>query len=244
VRFDKTLQLLWGDDLRSIGRSGLTIADFVKVATELLDEEGAQGLSMRAVADRLGVRAMATYSFGNKEDLVALAIDRAYRDVHPARGLSKRLSWRGGLMAVARANRALGLAHPWLHELQVVRSLMGPYELQKREQELAPLEPTPLTDVEKDQVLTQLLLYVAGTTRMETLLRREREATGLNDSQWWQVILPTLQPVVDPNRFPLALRVGMAAQEARNGEFWGEKAFELGLERLLDGIGVLIAGRK
>jgi AcrR family transcriptional regulator len=243
VRFDRTLALLWADDSKPVGRSGLTIADFVAAATAMLDERGATGLSMRAVASRLGVRTMAAYTFGNKDDLIALVVDRAYRDVYPPRRRPRSTDWRRGLTDVAHANRALGLAHPWLPDLQAVRSLMGPHEFQKRERELAPLEPTPLTDVEKDQVLTQVLLHVAGMTRIETSLRREREESGLNDSQWWRAIMPTLEPVVDPQRFPLSVRVGLAAQDARDGEFWGDEAFRFGLDRLLDGIGVLIESR-
>ncbi|MFD3745391.1 TetR/AcrR family transcriptional regulator [Nocardia sp. NPDC058633] len=243
MRFDRTLALLWGEDSTRVGRSGLTIADFVAAATAILDEHGADGLSMRAVAARLGVRTMATYIFGNKDDLVALAVDRIYREVYADGEQLGRLDWRAGLIEVARANRALGLAHPWLPELQLVRSLMGPCELAKRDRELAPLESTPLTDVEKDQVLTQLLLHVEGMTRIESILRRERDSTGLDDSQWWQAIMPTLEPVVDPNRFPLSMRIGLAAQDARHGQFWGDEAFEFGLHRLLDGIGVLIDRR-
>ena len=239
MRFDRTLALLWGDDSTPVGRSGVTIADFVAAATAILDERGAAGLSMRAVASRLGVRTMATYTFGNKDDLIALVVDR---DMYPPRR-RPRLDWRRGLTDIARANRTLGLARPWLPDLQAVRSLMGPNELQKRERELVPLESTPLTDVEKDQVLTQVLLHVAGLARIETVLRREREESGLNDSQWWRAIMPTLEPVVDPQQFPMSVRVGLAAQDARGGEFWGDQAFQFGLDRLLDGIGVLIDGR-
>jgi hypothetical protein len=147
------------------------------------------------------------------------------------------------LTDIARANRALGLAHPWLSDLQSVRSLMGPHELQKREHELVPLESTPLTDVEKDQVLTQVLLHVTGLTRIETALGREREESGLNDSQWWRAMMPDLETYADPQQFPTSVRVGLAAQDAHDGEFWGDQAFEFGLDRLLDGIGVLIDGR-
>jgi AcrR family transcriptional regulator len=242
VRFDRTLGLLWGDDETPIGRSGHRIADFVAVATEILDEEGPAGLSMRAVSSRLGVRTMATYTFANKDDLIALVVDRAYRDMYPRR--SRPVGWRRGLTQIAAANRALGLEHPWLADLQAVRSLMGPHELQKRERELARLEAAPLTDVEKDQVLTQVLLHVAGMTRIEAALRRERRDTGLDDAQWWLTIMPTLEPIVDPQAFPLAVRVGLAARDARAGEFWGDEAFAFGLDRLLDGIGVLIASRE
>lgn len=244
MRFDQALGLLWGDDATPVGRSGTTIADFVEAASAILDEHGAAGLSMRAVASRLGVRTMATYSFGKKDDLIALVVDRTYRDVYPPDLELGSVGWRDGLAAVAHANRALGLAHPWLLDLQAVRSLMGPHELRKRDRELACLESTPLTDVERDQVLTQLLLLVAGMTRIETALRREREETGLDDSQWWRAVMPTLEPVVDPEQFPTAVRVGLATQEARGGDFWGDEAFRFGLDRLLDGIGALVEGRR
>lgn len=244
MQFDRTLALLWGDDSTPVGRSGLTIADFTAAATTILDEGGTKALSMRAVAGRLGVRTMATYTFGTKDDLAALVVDRAFRDLYPQRTRRASRDWRRGITAVAAANRRLGLDHPWLADLQAVRSLMGPFELEKRERELAPLEATPLTDVEKDRVLTQVLLHVAGMTRIETALQREREVSGLDDSQWWTAILPTLTPVVDPERFPVAVRVGQASQDARSGEFGGEEAFEFGLERLLDGISLLIDGRR
>lgn len=244
VQFDRTLALLWGDDAKPVGRSGLTITDFVAAATAILDESGTDGLSMRAVASRLGVRTMAAYTFGHKDDVIALVVDRAYRDMYPADGRPREFDWRLGLTDVAQANRALGLAHPWLPDLQAVRSLMGPCELRKREHELAPLELTPLTDVEKDQVLTLVLFHVAGMTRIEAALRRERAETGLNDVQWWKAIMPTLKPVVDPQQYPLSVRVGLAAQGARDGAFWGDQAFQFGLARLLDGIGVLIDSRR
>jgi len=76
------------------------------------------------------------------------------------------------------------------------------------------------------------------------VLRRERAETGLTDPQWWKAVMPTLEPVVDPQQFPLAVRVGLASQSARGGEFWGEQAFQFGLDRLLDGIGVLIENRR
>jgi AcrR family transcriptional regulator len=236
--------LLWGDDAKQVGRSGLTIADFVDAVSAILDERGPAGLSMRAVADRLGVRTMAAYSFGNKDDLVALVIDRTYRNVYPSGVDLGASGWRDGLTAVARANRTLGPAHPWLLDLQAVRSLMGPHELHKRERELACLESTPLTDVERDRILTQVLLLVAGMTRIETALRRERDETGLDDAQWWRAVMPTLEPVVDPERFPTAVRVGLATQDARGGDFWSDEAFQFGLDRLLDGIAVLIEGRQ
>lgn len=56
--------------------------------------------------------------------------------------------------------------------------------------------------------------------------------------------MPVLERVVDPQRFPLTVRVARATTETREGTFWGESAFNFGVERLLDGIEALIIRRR
>lgn len=240
MRFDQTLTLLWGDDSQAVGRSGLTVADFITAATAVLDKAGTTGFSMRAVAERLGVRTMAAYSFGKKEDLLALVVDRLYRDTYADGEEPTAADWRRGLTAVAEANRRQGALHPWLVELQTVRSLMGPWEMRKRDLELTPLESTGLTDDERDRMLTVLLLHVAGATRVASAVQRERAESGLTDDQWWRVVMPILERLADPATFPIAARVGLATQATRGGSPWGGAVYEFGLACLLDGFADLI----
>jgi AcrR family transcriptional regulator len=242
MHFGRTVALLWEDDSRAVGRSGLTVADYITSAREILDAEGAAGFSMRIVAERLGVRPMAAYSFGKKEDLLALVVDRTYRETYQARSEIDTAHWRTGLTDVANANRELQLAHLWLPELASPRSLMGPCELRKRDIELRPLEATNLSDVDKDRVLTQLLMHVSETTRIDNALSRERTTSGLGDEQWMQVVMSIAESVADPTKFPVAARIGVAAQAARGGVQGGQEAFEFGLARLLDGFAALIDG--
>lgn len=240
----QTMALLWSSHSRTVGRTGLTINDFVAAAIDLAAKEGANALSMRAIAARLGVRAMATYSFApSKADLTALMVDHAYRDLYAAAPPSVG-DWRNGLRHVAETNRALHLAHPWLQQLQAARSPMGPHEVRKHEIELAPLDGIGLSDFEMDQTLAQLLNYAIQAGRVEAHLLAERRDSGLDDGEWWVEAMPVLARVIDPKRFPLTARVGLAATEARKGQFWNDEAFAFGLERLLDGIALLIEQRK
>jgi hypothetical protein len=48
--------------------------------------------------------------------------------------------------------------------------------------------------------------------------------------------------VFDAGRHPLATRVGTAATQQYQGPHAPEHAFELGLRRLLDGVGVFVDG--
>lgn len=239
-----TIALLWSDHARPVGRSGLTVNDFVAAATELARTEGLEALSMRTIAGRLGVRTMATYSFApGKAALLALMVDHAYRTLYPDGPMSSSVGWRNGLTRVAEVNRELFLSHPWLQSARPARSPMGPNEIQKNEIELAVLEGVGLSDFEMDQVLAAVLNHAAHTAALEAQLLAERQRTGLDDPGWWDEAMPQLARVVDPRRFPLTARVGQAATQERQGAFWGDKAFRFGLERLLDGIEALIAKR-
>lgn len=243
-RLGQTMALLWSSHSRTVGRTGLTVNDFVAAAIDLAAKDGVEALSMRAIAARLGVRSMATYSFApSKADLTALMVDHTYRDLYSA-APPRVDDWRSGLRQVAETNRALHLAHPWLQQLQAARSPMGPHEVRKHELELAPLDGIGLSDFEMDQTLAQLLNYAVHAGRMEAQLLAERRDSGLDDGEWWLEAMPVLERVIDPNRFPLTTRVGLAATEARKGQFWSDDAFAFGLERLLDGIALLIEQRK
>lgn len=240
----ETISLLWGDHARPVGRSGLTINDFVAAATELVRARGLDTLSMRAIADRLGVRTMATYSFApSKAALLALMVDHAYRGLYPDGTKPRGIGWRDGLTRVAEVNRELFLVHPWLQAARPARSPMGPHEIQKNEVELTVLEGIGLSDFEMDQALAAVLNHAAHAAALESQLLAERQSSGLEDPEWWGKAMPQLERVVDPKRFPLTARVGQAATRERHGEFWGEKAFRFGLERLLDGIEALISKR-
>ncbi len=68
----------------------------------------------------------------------------------------------------------------------------------------------------------------------------EREASAMSDREWWEANGPLLAEVLDPERFPTAVRVGQAAGEAHDAAFDPRHAFDFGLERTLDGLAALI----
>jgi Tetracyclin repressor-like, C-terminal domain len=65
----------------------------------------------------------------------------------------------------------------------------------------------------------------------------------MTDQQWWQAHGRLLEKVLDASRFPVAATIGEAAAMERDAAFDPEEAFEFGLERVLDGIGVLVEAR-
>jgi len=63
-------------------RERTSLQDIVRVGGELLESEGLQGLTMQAVAERVGVRAPSLYKrLRNREELVALVLDATVREL-------------------------------------------------------------------------------------------------------------------------------------------------------------------
>lgn len=241
----ETMSLLWASHTREIGRTGKTINDLIDAAIALVAADGIGALSIRNVAARLGVRPMAMYSaVPSKQDLIALMVDKAYRDLYPDGHGPCATDWRTGLGEMAAANRSLHLAHPWLDGLLPARSPMGPYETRKHELELRVVDGVGLADHEMDLVLTLVRTHVIQSARMETQLMRERAESGLSDSEWWTQARPVAERVFDRKRFPLTVRVGLSLMDDENPQRWADDIFAFGLARILDGIGATLDARQ
>lgn len=243
---DRTLTLLWRHHLpagRGRGpKQRLTVDQVVSAATQLADAEGLDQLSIRRVAERLGVSAMSVYTYvPAKAELLDLMTDAAYAQLPLAP--HGRTGWRRRLRVVAGENLDLFVAHPWLVQLTTRRPPLGPHLMAKYEHELRAVERVGLTDVEMDSVLTLVLDLTHAAARGIAQRRRARGQTGINDAEWWAANAPALERIFDAERYPTASRVGTAAGQAYGGAYDPRHAFEFGLERVLDGVAALIAQR-
>ena len=235
----RTLALLWRvqEPARRGPRPRLDIDAVVAEAIALAGEQGLAAVSMRALAARLGVSAMALYGYvPGKHELLDLMLDALYAGMdrppwEPGAG------WRERARAVAEANRALYAAHPWAAAVSTARPPLGPGLMAKYEHELGAFDGAGLGDVERDSALSFLLAFVQG---IAVAAADAADAPG-TDAEWWEGAGPLLARVVDPERYPLASRVGAAAGEAHGSTYDPAHAYEFGLERVLDGLAALIA---
>ena len=108
----------------------------VAAAIRLLDADGLDALSMRGIADDLGTGAASLYwHVGSKDGLLDLIFDQLIGEVtvpdpDPAR-------WREQVKEVARSQRAVSLAHPYVVRISIGRIPMGPNALRYSERVLA-----------------------------------------------------------------------------------------------------------
>ncbi|SCF19672.1 TetR/AcrR family transcriptional regulator [Micromonospora mirobrigensis] len=239
----RSLALLWRTREKASRRGGdLSVGRIVAAAIDLADAEGLAALSMRRVAERLGVGTMSLYTHvPGKGELLDVMLDTVHGET--ARPTDTADDWRARLTRVARDNRALYLRHPWLLQVATTRPPLGPNVTARYEHELSAVDGIGLTDLEMDAVVTLVDNYVHGAVRAAVEAAQALGRTGMTDEQWWQAHAPYLEKVLDPRRFPLAARVGTAAGQEYQAPGDPDRAFEFGLERLLDGVQALVDAR-
>ena len=111
--------------MASSAPDGLTprAREIVAAARAILDEEGLDALTMRRIADRLGIRAPSLYKhFPDKEALEAAVISAAFEEQAE---VFERAVGEGDdpLEALAAAYRRFALTHPHLYRLMTDREL-------------------------------------------------------------------------------------------------------------------------
>ncbi len=240
----RSIALLWRTKERPTrgGRSALSVDRIVQTGIELADAEGLPALSMRRIAERLGSGTMSLYTHvPGKAELIDVMLDTVLAET--ARPEDVDGGWRSRLELVARENWALYHRHPWMLQVVTSRPPLGPNTIAKYDYELEALEGIGLTDIEMDSVLSLILGHVEGAARRSVEAMQVVRRTGVTDEQWWYANAPLLEKMIDVSRYPTAARVGSATGEAFGAASNPAHAFVFGLQRILDGIAVLIEER-
>jgi AcrR family transcriptional regulator len=236
----RTIELLWGVRRRRRGpRPSLSGEQIVDKAIELADRDGLGGLSMRRLAGELGITAMSLYGYvPGKAELLDVMADRAYGEIS-SRG-DPATAWQDRLAALARQHWSLLLSHPWLLHIAASRPLLGPHVTALYDAELAAVDGLGLTDIDMDLIVSLVDDYVRGAARGAAEAADAQARTGISDQQWWEAYGPLLAEVVDPARYPIAIRVGTAAGAEYGAAHDPARSFRFGLQRIIDGIDAFI----
>jgi AcrR family transcriptional regulator len=209
-----------GAQAQSRSRLGLTPESIVDAADQILGETGLPGLTMRAVAERLGVGTMTLYGYFRDKDVLLDAII----DAKSARLEIPRTSgpWKPRLRALMLALHRQLVEHPFLVELRLRRPLASPGALRWTEIGLEALLEAGLSPGEAAKAFRPLFIYTFGHA---TFLPPEQPDQVVRDAHAALLRLP-------PDEYPV---LTSAARELA-ATLTGQEAFEYGLDRLLDGI--------
>src|SRR5205085_11760038 len=92
-------------------RTQLTRQRVVAAAVELADSDGTESISMRRLAQELGVEAMSLYTHvRNKDDLLDGMADAVIGEIPTS---ADTADWKTSLRQLALTARTVVLAHPW-----------------------------------------------------------------------------------------------------------------------------------
>ncbi|MGH3332426.1 MAG: TetR/AcrR family transcriptional regulator [Nocardioidaceae bacterium] len=240
IEIPRTLATLWGRD--TAGRRGprpaLTLDRIAAAAVAVADADGLAAVSMKRVAEAVGVSTMALYRYvDSKEDLATVMLEQV---IGAPPDVSSR-DWRDALAEWCRAYRAVLLAHPWVLQLPLSGPPLTPQQLGWMEAALQATRATGLTGQERLQVLLQVNVFVRGDAALGVALASaaaERADAGSSMSATWAGLVTEL---ADEATFP-ALRELVADDEFAEDDDPVEQ-FEFGLQRMLDGVALLVDAR-
>ncbi|WP_405677406.1 TetR/AcrR family transcriptional regulator [Streptomyces sp. NBC_01511] len=236
----RSMELLWGTGERATRgpKPGLTLDRIVTAAVEIADAEGLAAVSMRRLSTELGAGTMSLYRHvPGRAELVDLMLDRVQVDNVGRPEPADAPGWRKTVETAAREELALYQAHPWLLSVNQTRPVLGPGAVGGMETLLGGIKDMGLTDQELVSVLIMVSGYVSGVARTQVHAVEVRQATGISDYEFWEAQEPYLSKVMTSGRYPV---MATLSADAFGSDF---DHFEFGLQRLLDGLEVLVAQR-
>ncbi|MFE2086717.1 TetR/AcrR family transcriptional regulator [Streptomyces sp. NPDC002596] len=213
-------------------KPALTLDGIARTGTEIADAEGLGAVSMQRVAEQLGKTKMSLYRYlPGKAELIAVMVETALDDA-PEGGED---DWRARLTAWSYGLVEMLRRHPWLLEATVGPRLMGPKELGWMERALSALDGTGLTGAERMDAVVLLTSHVRGIA----LQSRAAAPSSAPEAQ----LLAALGTVLRDHGADYPHLAAATASSVGSGTQGQDQALEFGLDRILDGLEVLIAER-
>jgi AcrR family transcriptional regulator len=225
-----------------MARDTLTRDQIVESAVGLLDEDGLDGLNMRALGKRLESAATAVYwHVGSKDDLVNLAVDSAWHEIALPDPLA--VDWREAARVMATELHAMLARHPWVLHTFGSYLTYGYGKARYDDANLAIYERAGLTGAQADRAVTTMYTFVLGHalgTAAPVSLRRKLAKTHRDPEQAMRDRLAQAHQVA--RSFPrLKARLETPAADYASGP---QDSFEFGLTAILDGLAALLGERQ
>ena len=241
------LDLLWGRRGRGQRgpKPGLSVNAIVAAAIAIADAEGLEAVSMAHVADQLGFTTMSLYRHvTSKEELLQLMWNGS------AQGAEELVitgdDWRARLRMWATVQREMMDRHPWITQMPMAAPPMAPNSLTFVERGLEAMDDSGLADADKLRIIGLISSYTLSEGRMahdaaRAARQAQAAATGTEPLPAW-TWEGLVREVADEQTYPRLHRLAWSASIGDDPTGFDEQEeFLFGLDRILDGVGVLIA---
>lgn len=195
----------------------------LRAAVRLADEGGIESLSMRNLAQDLGVKAMSLYNHvANKDDLLDGIVDIVVSEIEvPNLGVDWKTAMRGRAMS---AHEVL-LRHPWSTMPLVSRVNVGPAMLRYVDATLGCLREAGFSLEMADRAWNAIDSHIYGFTLQELNFPFETE-------EYSEAAKNGLS-LIPADKYPYLNRL---THDVIEGRYDGIHDFEFGLELILNGL--------
>ena len=207
----------------SATRPTLNRARVLHAAIELADQEGLDALTMRALAARLGVKAMSLYNHvENKDDIIDGMLDTVVGTVELP---ETDMEWKTAIRRTVIATKDVLISHPWAPGLWLSRQSDGQARLRLGDWMLRTLTEAGLERELIYHAYHILESHIVGSTmQAQSFPYRGEELAGMARDFIAQVPAGDYPDLVDHIKEHL---------EPRDGQMSG---FEFALDLILDGL--------
>jgi AcrR family transcriptional regulator len=211
-------------------RPALTHDQIARAAVEIADADGLGAVSMRHLAERLGVATMGLYRYvTGKDEVYELMLDAVAADLSlPDAG------WRTIADAYARQLRALSLRHPWMYQAFArVPASLSPANLALTEKALGSIDGLGLDVDTMMAVFGTVNSFARGAVFAEVAQREALQRQGWESEDDARLAyVPWIRWMLDTGRYPKLTRYIIEGSNEDDAEW----QFEFGLQCVLDGI--------
>lgn len=226
-------------DKASKGRSGgpkLSRDLIVAAALEQIDRLGAQGLSMRTLAQELGVEAMSLYRYVHgKEDLLEGVIATLMADLTAHLAKAQEQHWQEFLQTVAHEVRRIATDHPRAFPLVATRHPAAPWlrpplrSVEVVNTFLSSLTSNGFTDEQAVGAYRSFSSFLLGQLLLQSAVHGAETSPVEEPLDEGDAAIPQGDGSVSLDTAPEVRRLRVLLSEDRSAE-----EFEISLETLLD----------
>ena len=195
----------------------------MRSAIRLTDESGIEALSMRKLAQALGVKAMSLYNHvANKDDIIDGIVDIVVSEIEVP---DLTANWKTAMWKRATSAHAVLLRHPWATMPLVSRINVGPAMLRYVDATLGCLLEAGFSSEMADHAWNVIDSHIYGFTLQE--LNFPVEAAD------YSATAADYLPMIPADKYPYMNRL---SHQVAEGDYDGIHEFEFGLEIILDGL--------
>lgn len=221
----------------NIGAAGkLDRGTIVQAALRYIDRDGAQGLTMRALAHELGVAPMSLYRYvTGREDLLEAVVAQLLEDVRHDLDSDLAKTWQGYLQTLAHAVRRIAVEHASAFPLVATRHPAAPWlrpplrSLDLVEDFLETLGQHGFTDQQSAGAYRAFSSFLLGQLLLESATRGAKTSPIEMPFDEGDAHIPNRDGQIDLASRPAVARLRPMLSEDRS-----EDEFEVSLETLLD----------